>query len=247
VLTVRCRVSDSDSESGPGVDTDRGSAPRPEVSAEFPESVVRTTGTDHVTLVGSNEADTVAFYRDVLGMRLVMRQPNLDDPDATHLFFDAGDGRVVTFFVDGRESNEGPQQPSVGAVHHLAFSLDPDEFEATKERLRDGGHRFSEFDRGAFHSLNTRDHTGLVIELVVDKYVIPNDRRGEVLATAQRIRVEAGAEFVDGEHLEAALEALGLLVEPNDLPDAAVGSARNWREERGRDGATDGPEREEDA
>ncbi|MFC4356443.1 VOC family protein [Halobium salinum] len=212
-----------------------------EVTAEFPDSVIRTTGTDHVTLVGSNEADTVAFYRDTLGMRLVMRQPNLDDPSATHLFFDSGDGRVVTFFVsDDRDSHEGPQRPGIGAVHHLAFSLDPDEFEATKDRLREADHRFSEFDRGAFHSLYTRDHNGLVVELVVDKYEIPDDRRGEVLSTAQRLRVEAGAEFVDGDHLEAALEELGLPVEPNDLPDAAVGSAKDWRGESG-------PEHEGDA
>jgi catechol 2,3-dioxygenase-like lactoylglutathione lyase family enzyme len=216
-------------------------APETEVSAEFPESVIRTTGTDHVTLVGSNEADTVAFYRDVLGMRLVMRQPNLDDPDSTHLFFDSGDGRIVTFFVkDDRESDERPQRTAVGGVHHLAFSLDPAEFENTKERLEEAGHRFSEFDRGAFHSLYTRDHNGLVIELAVDKYEIPDDRRADVLATAQRLRVEAGAEFVDDEHLEDALTELGIDVERNELPDADVGSARSWRGDDGTDGAAGG-------
>ncbi|WP_394337275.1 VOC family protein [Halegenticoccus soli] len=202
-----------------------------EVTAERPDSAIRVTGTDHVTLVGSNEADTVEFYRDVLGMRLVMRQPNLDDPSQTHLFFDPGDGRIVTFFVsDDRESRGGPQRTPVGAVHHLAFSLDPGEFAETRNRLREAGHRFSEFDRGAFHSLYTRDHNGLVVELAVDKYEIPDDRRGDVLARAHEIRVERGDEFVDDEHLEAALSDLGLPVTKYDLPDASVGSAREWRE-----------------
>ena len=69
----------------------------PPITAEPPDSPVHTTGTDHVTVWGSNEADTVAFYRDLLGMSLVLRQPNLDDPSQTHLFFDTGDGRIVTF------------------------------------------------------------------------------------------------------------------------------------------------------
>ena len=75
-----------------------------DVSPDRPDSTIRTVGTDHVTLIGSNRADTIEFYRDVLGMRLVMEQPNLDDPSQTHLFFDTGDGRIVTFFVtDERE------------------------------------------------------------------------------------------------------------------------------------------------
>ena len=201
-----------------------------DVSPEFPDSTIRVSGTDHVTLIGSNKADTIAFYRDVLGMRLVTEQPNLDDPSQTHLFFDSGDGRILTFFVtDDRDSDPTPQRTPVGGVHHLAFALDAGEFEETRERLREAGHRFGEFDRGAFHSLYTRDHNGLTIELVADKYEIPDDRRGEVLARAHSIRVEEGAEYVDDEHLVAALEEVGLPAEKADLPDAAVGSARDWR------------------
>jgi hypothetical protein len=81
----------------------------------------------------------------------------------------------------------------------------------------------SEFDRGAFHSLYTEDHNGLVVELAADKYAIPDDRRAEVLARAHAARVDAGDDDVDAEHLETALDALGLPVEPFDLPDASTG------------------------
>lgn len=202
-------------------ETDDNRAP---IDAARPESVMSTTGTDHVTLIGSNEEDTIAFYRDVLGMPLVLRQPNLDDPSSTHLFFDTGDGRIITFFVGDYPSDGSPQRPGIGAVHHVAFSLDPEEFVETKESLREAGHRFSEFDRGAFHSLYTRDHNGLTIELATDKYAIPDDRRGEVLAAAHHHRVERGAEFVDDEDLEAALEYLDMPVERYDLPAAATGA-----------------------
>ncbi|MFB6304137.1 MAG: VOC family protein [Haloferacaceae archaeon] len=197
--------------------------PEDDVDAESPDSLVHVAGWDHVTLVGSNADDTVAFYRDVLGLPLVVRQPNLDREDVEHLFFDAGDGRLVTFFVDESRESVESQDPGIGAVHHLAFRVEPGEIAAIRDRLLDAGHDVSEYDRGAFHSLYTRDHNGLVVELAAEKYAIPDHRRGEVLARAHAARVAAGDDYVDAEHLEAALEELGLPVEPNDLPDAAAG------------------------
>ena len=194
-----------------------------EVTAERPDSVLHATGWDHVTLIGSNAADTIEFYRDVLGLPLVIRQPNLDREEVEHLFFDAGDGRLVTFFVDESRDSVPDQTPDIGAVHHLAFSIDPDELPAIRDRLIDAGHRVSEYDRGAFHSLYTHDHNGLVIELAADKFEIPDEHKAAVLARAHAARVAAGDEYIATEHLEAALAELDLSVEPYDLPDAATG------------------------
>lgn len=194
------------------------------MSAERPDSAFHTQGVDHITIWGSNAADTIAFYRDVLGMPLVLRQPNLDDPTQTHLFFDAGDGRIITFFVnEDRPSNQSPQRGDVGAVHHLSFKIPAENFEEIMDALDDSGHGYNVFDRGIFHSLYTRDNNGLVIELSADKYSIPDDRRGEVLAAAQRIREEDGAEYAEEAHLEQALEELGIDVEKHELPDADTG------------------------
>jgi len=197
---------------------------REPVTADPPDSPVRTTGTDHVTIWGSNAEDTIAFYRDLLGMPLVLRQPNLDDPSQTHLFFDTGDGRILTVFVGDRPSNQQGPRGGVGAVHHLCFSIAPDEFEATMDALDDAGRRYNVFDRGIFHSLYTTDNNGLMIELSTDTFDVPDDRRGEVLATAQRIREEDGADYAEKRHLEAALEELGMDATPHDLPDADSGT-----------------------
>jgi catechol 2,3-dioxygenase-like lactoylglutathione lyase family enzyme len=145
-----------------------------EVTAERPDSLLHATGWDHVTLIGSNADDTVAFYRDVLGLPLVIRQPNLDREEVEHLFFDAGDGRLVTFSVDESRDSVETQNPGIGAVHHLALSIEPEELPAIRDRLLDAGHEVSEFDRGAFRSLYTHDHNGLVIELAADKFEIPD-------------------------------------------------------------------------
>ena len=193
------------------------------VTAERPDSPIRTTGTDHITIWGSNAEDTIGFYRDLLGMPLVLRQPNLDDPSQTHLFFDTGDGRILTVFVGDRPSNQGRQRGGTGSVHHLCFSVAPEDFEDVAAALDDDGRTYNVFDRGIFFSLYTHDNNGLVIELSTDKYDIPDDRRGEVLATAQEFRVADGADYAKDEHLAAALEELGLDAEPYDLPDAASG------------------------
>jgi len=194
-----------------------------DVSADRPDSLMHTAGWDHVTLVGSNAEDTIAFYRDVLGLRLVIRQPNLDRAEVEHLFFDAGDGRLVTFFVDESRESAERQDPGVGAVHHLAFRIEAADLPGIRDRLHEAGHGVTEYDRGAFHSLYTHDHNGLVIELAADKYEIPDDKRAEILARAQAARVDDGADYIDSEHLETALEELGLPVKPNALPDAVTG------------------------
>lgn len=194
------------------------------VTADRPDSPFHTTGTNHATIWGSNAADTIGFYRDLLGMPLVLRQPNLDDPDQTHLFFDIGDGRVLTVFVnDDRQSARGVRQ-GVGGVHHLCFSVDPKRYEDVMAALDEADKDYSVFDRGIFHSLYTRDNNGLIIELSADKYDIPDDRRGEVLATAQRVREDEGAQYAEDEHMQTALEELGLDPEPYDLPEADSGT-----------------------
>jgi catechol 2,3-dioxygenase-like lactoylglutathione lyase family enzyme len=196
--------------------------PEFDVTADQPDSPVHTIGTDHMTVMGGDSAETIAFYRDLLGMPLVLEQPNLDQPELTHLFFDTGDGRVLTFFT--KEGQRTRPQRGPGNVHHLAFSIAPEEFDDTKEALQAAGYGFNEFDRGAFHSLYTQDPGGLIVELVVEKYAIPDDRRGEVLALAHEKRVEAGAGFVDDEHMQAALDELGLDSEPQFEGDAPTGA-----------------------
>lgn len=195
----------------------------PPVEAAQPDSPVSAIGTDHITVEGTNTEDTVEFYRDLLGMPLVLRQPNLDRTHLTHLFFDTGDGRLLSFFVsDERDSGDVPN-PEPGQVHHLAFRIDWKRLEETARALEDAGYPVSEFDRGAFHSLYTRDNNGLGIELVADKFPVPDEQRAEVFALAHRLRVEDGAEYVQSEHMREAIRQLDLAVEESDTGDAPAG------------------------
>jgi catechol 2,3-dioxygenase-like lactoylglutathione lyase family enzyme len=196
-----------------------------QVTAARPDSPFHTTGTDHITIWGSNVEDTISYYRDLLGMPLVLRQPNLDDPSQEHLFFDTGDSTILTVFVsDDRPSNRQGLRTGIGGVHHLCFNIEPTRFEEVQSALDDAGRSYNVFDRGIFFSLYTRDHNGLIIELTADKFDVPAERKGEVLATAQRIREDDGAEYAKTEHLRAALDELDIDAEEYDLPDAASGA-----------------------
>lgn len=194
-----------------------------EVSSEPVDSPITTTGTDHITVSGTDPEATLEFYRDLLGMPLVMSQPNLDRPHLTHLFFDTGDGRILTFFVDDDRDVASDHSPDDGGVHHLAFGIEAGELQEVKQSLEEAGYGVSEFDRGAFHSLYTSDPNGLTIELVADKYVVPDDRRGEVMALAHHKRVADGAEYVKDEHMQAALDEMDIEYEVNEIPDAPAG------------------------
>lgn len=194
------------------------------VTPKKPNTKFNTSGTDHITLIGSNEEDTIEYYRDILGMPLVLRQPNLDDPSQTHLFFDTGDGRILTFFVnDDRPSNPNPQRTGIGGVHHLAFKVEPEDYEEIMNSLEENGYTYNIFDRGIFHSIYTTDNNGLVIELSADKFEIPIERKPEILAKAQELREKDGSEYAKEKHLEQALKELDIEVKKNDLPEANSG------------------------
>src|ERR1043166_1748255 len=65
---------------------------------------IQTQGVHHITLVGANRQVTIDFWEGVLGMPFIFEQPNLDNPDERHLYFDPGDGRLITVFTN--ESRE---------------------------------------------------------------------------------------------------------------------------------------------
>src|SRR6476646_1282753 len=76
---------------------------------------IQTQGVHHITFVGSNREEIIAFYSGVLGMPLVLDQPNLDVPEEEHLYFDPGDGRLITFFVrPSRTLDPAPNPQGIG-------------------------------------------------------------------------------------------------------------------------------------
>src|SRR3954468_15948018 len=93
---------------------------------------LQSQGVHHITIVGADRRTSIDFWEGVLGMPFVFDQPNLDNPNESHLYFDPGDGRLITIFTN-EERTPDPTRTSTdpGAVHHIAFSLSQATFAQT--------------------------------------------------------------------------------------------------------------------
>jgi len=174
-------------------------------------STIQAQGIHHITFVGSNRETTIDFYQNVLGMPLVMDQPNLDVPGETHLYFDTGDGRLITFFVrPARPDDPAPNPEGIGNLHHLALTVSRATYTQVARRLNERGiWNTGNIDRGFMDSIYFRDPNGQLLEMACYKFVPPEGCTVvDVLVTAHRIRVAAGAYNIQDSHLADAIAEL---------------------------------------
>ena len=165
----------------------------------------------HVTLVGADRQTSIDFWEGVLGMPFVFEQPNLDHADESHLYFDPGDGRLITVFTKEDRTPDPSRTPTdPGCVHHIAFSVSNATFRQTVERLDERGIKHSGVkDRGFMDSIYFKDPLGLLIELASYRFEPPTGTtHTDVLFEAHRIRTERGDYNIAPVHLADAIEAL---------------------------------------
>jgi catechol 2,3-dioxygenase-like lactoylglutathione lyase family enzyme len=188
---------------------------------------IQSQGVHHITLVGASRQTSIDFWEGVLGMPFVFEQPNLDNPSESHLYFDPGDGRLITVFTDeSREIDPGRTSTDVGAVHHIALSVSQATFTQAVERLDERGIRHSDVkDRGFMDSIYFDDPLGLLIELSSYRFEPPaSHTHADVLLEAHRIRVDRGDYNIAQEHLADAIEAL-VTRSRESLSQGSVGNA----------------------
>ncbi len=146
------------------------------------------TGLHHITLVTANAQRNVDFYTGVLGLRLVKKTVNFDDPGSYHLYYGDQTGRpgtAITFF----EWPTAPKgHPGVGGTHHVALQVaDYDALLKWKRRLTDQGLSVNgPLDRHYFKSLYFRDPDGVILEIATRGPGWAIDEAPEQLGTAYR-------------------------------------------------------------
>src|SRR5713101_2645613 len=132
---------------------------------------MRTLRISHPAFLGIHSAQTIRFYTDVLGMRIVLRQPNLDDVSLEHLFFHVGENNFIAYFLPYDESAAAGKyermKPGYGVMNHLAIDVDADSFKQALERLDGEGVEVKgPIKRGYERSIYFRDPNGVRIELL---------------------------------------------------------------------------------
>ena len=172
---------------------------------------LQSQGVHHITIVGADRQTSIDFWEGVLGMPFVFEQPNLDKASESHLYFDPGDGRLITIFTDDNRKPDGRRTPTeIGCVHHLAFSVSQATFRQAVERLdeRKIAHSGPK-DRGFMDSIYFKDPMGLLIELASYRFEPPYGwSHGQVMLEAQKIRVARGDYNIAEIHLADAIEIL---------------------------------------
>jgi len=171
---------------------------------------IQVQGVHHITVVGSTRQSAIDFWEGALGMPFIFEQPNLGKPDENHLYFDPGDGRLLTVFTN--ESTEDARRPAprdIGCVEHLAMNVSRATFTQAPARLQARGIAFIERDRGFMDSIYLQDPNGLKVELACYKFEVPEGFRAvDVLRKAHHLRVERGDHHITDEHVADAIELL---------------------------------------
>ena len=186
---------------------------------------LQVQGVHHITLVGADRQTSIDFWEGVLGMPFVFEQPNLDNSAESHLYFDPGDGRLITVFTnEERTPDANRTSTDQGCVHHIAFSLSHATFAQTVERLEERGIRHSGVkDRGFMDSIYFEDPLGLLIELASYRFEPPfGYTHADVLLEAHKLREERGDYNIAEIHLADAIELMTRRSRPSLSEDRAA-------------------------
>jgi len=136
--------------------------------------MIRYTGVNHLALATGNMDETLLFWRDLLGMRLIA---GLGKPGYRQYFLQVSDHDMIAFFEwpgvsPVVEKEHGRPAKGPFAFDHVAFGVqDEDELWKLKERFEAAGIWVSEvIDHGFIHSVYSFDPNGIPVEF---SYYVP--------------------------------------------------------------------------
>lgn len=156
------------------------------------------TGIHHVSAMSDDIPGAHDFYTAALGLRLVKRSVNQDDPSMPHWFWARYDGERVaphsSITLFGFPPHARRARPGVGQTHAVTFRADGDEeLLAWREHLRERNVHVSEVeDRGWFRSIAFRASDGLPLEIATDGRGFARD--GETVGPGVRLHLPAHRE-----------------------------------------------------
>ena len=142
--------------------------PVPEITPDM-----RLDGIHHISGI-TDDLELAGDSYESLGLRLIKRTANRDDPQQLHYFWARyTDGEVAphsSFTLFGWPSHWKRARPGIGQTHHVAFrAADADELLAWRDHLLGIGIEVSEVvDRGFYTSIAFHAPDGLLLEIATD-------------------------------------------------------------------------------
>src|SRR5512138_1264382 len=126
----------------------------------------KTAGIHHITAIAGEPKRHVAFYRNLLGLRMVKRTVNFDDPGSWHLYY--GDetgtpGTALTFFVWNQLP---PGSHGSGEPQEISFSVPQSSVAFWRKRLIDKGIVLKDANRFGEEAIAFQDADGHKLEIV---------------------------------------------------------------------------------
>lgn len=131
------------------------------------------TGLHHITAIATDAQANIDFYAGLLGLRMIKKTVNFDDPSAYHLYYGDGTGSpgsIITFFYWA-----GAQRGRIGAgqTSAITFAAPFGSLDFWSDRLRRNGVDSSRLVRLGEELLRFSDPDGIPVEIVA----VANDPR----------------------------------------------------------------------
>ncbi len=126
----------------------------------------QSQGIHHITAIVGHPQENYDFYATVLGLRLVKKTVNFDDPKTYHLYFGdehARPGSIITFFPwpDAEKGRIGGGQVGV-----TSYAVPENSLSFWETRLTEKAVPFKKAERFGEESLQFEDPHGLQLEIV---------------------------------------------------------------------------------
>jgi glyoxalase family protein len=133
-------------------------------------AIGKARGIHHVTAIAGDPAENLAFYTGVLGLRLVKRTVNFDDPGTWHLYYGDGLGRPGTLLTFFPFPGLPRGRHGTGQAVEIGFAIPRAALGHWMGRLTGHGIGFEgPLDRFGERVLRFRDPDGLQLELVTEE------------------------------------------------------------------------------
>ena len=126
----------------------------------------KISGIHHITAIASATTENLVFYEKVLGLRLVKKTVNFDDPYTYHLYYgdlQGSPGTLLTFFL-WKNSPRG--KTGAEMVNSIAFSIPTGAIGYWQKRFNRYGIEAKESQRFGDRVIQFQDPHGLPLELI---------------------------------------------------------------------------------